>query len=356
MRLPRWIPCLLATLSGLLPAAAGWTSLYAFGDGVCTTTDGPGGSLFYGNSYCNGRVWIEVLAQWQGLPYVESQNDSYFGHDSSNLIDDANGFVAPPDVSTALFIIWTNDADFVEFRDMNPGDPYVAGDIPAWDSFISQSLANHQQAVTTLYGKGVRTLVMPKVVNITFAPIYTYEQEDRDFIRERAIAFNNGFDSMLDNAMATLPGLIVYRPDTFTLVEDALADPAAYGFVNTSSYALQDLDSPALDAEPGASYLFWDFFHPTAKFQMHLADLVQRMISPPRIDGITVAGGTVELEAGNIPVGRDGCVDGTDFLPAGWSQEAAIPEPAGVAGTVSFPMSGDRRFYRLRFPVVWTFP
>jgi len=51
-------------------AASPFTSLQVFGDGVCTTTDNVSTSApFHGNRYCNGRVWIEVLCQWQGLPY-----------------------------------------------------------------------------------------------------------------------------------------------------------------------------------------------------------------------------------------------------------------------------------------------
>jgi len=46
-----------------------------FGDGVSTTTnkllDSP--ALYYGHRYCNGRVWIEVLAQRQGISYEFEQ-------------------------------------------------------------------------------------------------------------------------------------------------------------------------------------------------------------------------------------------------------------------------------------------
>ncbi|OYV07059.1 MAG: hypothetical protein CFE26_03060, partial [Verrucomicrobiales bacterium VVV1] len=58
-----------------------FSSLYVFGDGVCTTTDNASGAnYFYGNRYCNGRVWVEVLAQWQGLAYDSAKNKSFFGN------------------------------------------------------------------------------------------------------------------------------------------------------------------------------------------------------------------------------------------------------------------------------------
>ena len=44
------------------PVDAQFTSLYTFGDGVSTTTNGPGGVYYHGNRFTNGRVWVEVLA------------------------------------------------------------------------------------------------------------------------------------------------------------------------------------------------------------------------------------------------------------------------------------------------------
>ena len=64
---------LLGSLSAR--AEAQFTSLYVFGDGMCTTTNnGSGYAWYYGNRFCNGRVWVEVLSQWQGLTYNSNKN------------------------------------------------------------------------------------------------------------------------------------------------------------------------------------------------------------------------------------------------------------------------------------------
>lgn len=102
-------------LSGpaVLPARAAFSSLYVFGDGVCSTTDNPqGGSLYYPYTYSNGRVWVQVLAQRQGLTYDASKNKSYFGHYSSFLAADVSQFSAA-DATNSLFVVWVNDADVV---------------------------------------------------------------------------------------------------------------------------------------------------------------------------------------------------------------------------------------------------
>ena len=59
--------CLIGLV--VFPASAAFTSLYIFGDGVCTTTNNPvaGFLPYYGLRRSNGRVWVELLAQQQGL-------------------------------------------------------------------------------------------------------------------------------------------------------------------------------------------------------------------------------------------------------------------------------------------------
>ena len=59
----------LVSLCSVVQAPADFTSIYCFGDGVSTTTDNTDPAeqaKYYGQSFCNGRVWLEVLAQWQG--------------------------------------------------------------------------------------------------------------------------------------------------------------------------------------------------------------------------------------------------------------------------------------------------
>jgi len=45
-------------------------------------------------------VWVEVLAQRQGLNYESSKNWSYYGHYSANLVTNVNSFAAPTNANT----------------------------------------------------------------------------------------------------------------------------------------------------------------------------------------------------------------------------------------------------------------
>ena len=343
-------------------AAGEFTSLYAFGDGVCTTTgnkaSGSLASLYYGNRYCNGSVWIEVLARWQGLAYNAANNISYFGQDSGELITNITAFTPPSDVGTSLFVVWCNNADLVEFSQTN-APPYDSSDMNAWTTFINQAVTRHTQAVTQLYNKGARTLVMPNSVNITAAPYYNgMNANDASFLRQRAIQYNAAFSSAMSTLAASKQGLRIYQPDTFTFFAQVLATPSDYGLVNPGIDAITNLGNPSLTG-PGASYIFWDYIHPTAKFQIHLANLVQSQIQPVKVSGITSNGISTQLQLSNVPLGLAGVVEGSASLTS-WQKDADLSYPTGTGNSttkvVTVPTSGPKRFYRVAFPVVWTWP
>ena len=348
----------LVFLSGpaVLPTNAAFSSLYVLGDGVCSTTDNPqGGSLYYPNTYSNGRVWVQVLAQRQGLTYDASKNKSYFGHYSSVLAADVSQFSAT-DATNSLFVVWVNDADFV--WDMLYIYPSLS---PAtWNNAINSSLANHSQAIAALYAKGARTLVMPNAVDITKVPYYSgiaSSPADRAFIRQRVVDFNAGFAAMLNQARSSLPGLTVYAPDMFALFDNVLANAGNYGLVNPGIDALEDpnLTDYSLNG-PGAYYVFWDYQDPTAKVHEVIADTAQQLVSPVKISSLTSLNGSNRLDLANVPIGLNGFVDGrTNLVLGNWTQMTNFNSTSATQ-SVFVPASGPQRFYRLRFPFAWSWP
>ena len=73
--LVRLIVFVLWSGSAVFPAKAAFSSLYVFGDGVCSTS-AAGGTTYYQHTYSNGEIWIQVLAQMPGLTYDPSKNPS----------------------------------------------------------------------------------------------------------------------------------------------------------------------------------------------------------------------------------------------------------------------------------------
>ena len=340
---------------------AAFTSLHVFGDGLSTTTNGPGGSYYYGNRFSNGRIWVEVLAERQGLVFDSAKNQSYFGHYSPNLVTNVSNFVAPADVNTALFAIWVDNADFVSHLADPRFAPYNASNLPIWTNAIARSLSNHWVAIQTLYSKGARTLVMPTAVDVTQVPYYVgLPAVDKAFLRLRVIDFNVGFSNTLAQARASFPGLAIHMPNLFVLFDNVLARPADYGLVNAlengrSIDALSDfsLTDKSLTG-PGASYIFWDYLDPTARAHAIIADVTQQLLSPPRISSVELVNGSCELGLTNVPLGLDGFADGGSNLLE-WAAAATI-RSTNSTQTISTPASAAIRFYRLRFPHAWTWP
>jgi len=278
-RLRHGLLILVFTLLSYTAADAEFTSIYAFGDGVCTTTASPApASLYSGGRFCDGPVWIEKLSEFQGIAYDPNKNISFFGHTSGQLLTTTSSFVAPADAATSLFIIWSADADFVDFMTAND-PPY--GNTGPWNILMQQSIADHTTAVNTLYSKGARLLIMPNAVDVSAVPEFNFfAAADRAFVLARVQEYNGLFTAALDDLEANLEGLIIIRPDTFTFFNDVEANPASFGMVNPvpENAAIIDTANPW---EEGRNFIFWDPLHPTAKFQNELALFVNAMIPVP---------------------------------------------------------------------------
>jgi thermolabile hemolysin len=403
-----------------VPAHA-FTSLYIFGDGISTTTNNAAAAqdpeYYYGLRQSNGRVWVEVLAQRLGLGansctnvnWSNANNDwSYYGQYSPNLMANINSFVPPPDVKTALFVVWVNCADFV----WDMGNIYFttqSGDTDpkTWATAITNSINNHWNIITNLYAKGVHTLVMPNAVDITEIPEYdnliVNAPANRNFIRQEVISYNAQFATMLAQAQATLTyngPLTIYEPNFFTLLDNVITNAPAYGLTNALSGtvsidAYEDPNIPNLTINgQGTNYIFWDPTDPTAQLHEIMADEALQLIAPAQISGIkifgNVSGPTVnQLVLTNLPVGLNGFLDISTNAGAAWTPLINITSntqqpltfnappyppfvgpsgngsinPGGSSGSSNGSQSssntatnGIMPWYRLRFPLAWNWP
>jgi len=341
---------LLLTVCWMSTSASAFTDFFVFGDGVSSMTNGPGGAFYYKGTYSNGRVWVEVLAQRQGLVCESNKNWSYYGHYSSNLLVNLSTFVPPADSSNALYVVWVCDADFV-FNTLNYGTNLVQ-----WTNAINASLANHYRAITNLYfAKGVRHLVMPNAVDLGRVPFYVnYSSASKAFIRAQTTNFNARFAALISNTVPELPGLTVYTPDVFNLLDRITSSPADYGLRKPTTYVIEDLPGQASFTGPGTNYVYWDDLNPTAMTHEIVADSVQQMIFPARLMPPVPSPGGNAVTASGLPLGLSGYLDATTNLSA-WSQAQAFSS-TNANQTFLVPASGAWEFYRLRFPYAWAWP
>ena len=264
--LVRLAVCFLLFGPVVFPAQADFTSFYVFGDGLSAASNNlPVGPYYYGDRWSNGRVWVEVLAQRQGLTFYFSNSISYFGNTSTNMVSEVNRFNPPAKASNALVVIWVNNADMYYPATASP--PTLAG----FNAAINQSQTNHYKAITNLYAKGIRTLIMPNVVDISTIPAFNTYTAYTNLFHQAATNYNAAFYATLNRVRtnSSYSGLTIYVPDFFTLLTNLLTHPANYGVTNAllgglSIDAIGALGTPSLTNGPGTNYIFWDQQDPTA--------------------------------------------------------------------------------------------
>jgi phospholipase/lecithinase/hemolysin len=354
--------------SAVFPAQAAFTTLYVFGDGISTTTNNTSGlPYFYGKRYSNGRVWVEVLAQRQGLGansitnvnwFYSTNNWSYFYNSSTTLVANVSSFQAPSDASNDLFVIWVNCADL-----WFPAT-YSGTSMNQWTNAINQSQTNHYKAVTNLYyAKGARILIMPNAVDLSTIPAFN-TSVNANFIHLRCLDYNVAFSNTLNRIQASCPNLVLYTPDFFTLLSNILAHPANYGVTNALGGGLSiDAVNAVNYGFPsavingfGTNFIFWDPQDPTAMVHAWMANLTQQLISPVLISNLTVFNGSNQLDMANVPIGQNGLVLGrTNLVLGNWTTNATFISSNATQSVFVMP-SGPQWFYRLKFPYSWTWP
>jgi phospholipase/lecithinase/hemolysin len=345
----------------VVPARAAFTSLYIFGDALSATADNnpvPSPARDYysnnGTRDSNGRVWVEVLAQRQGLTI--STNSSYFDHNSGVLVTDIKNFtITQANATNALFIVWVCNSDTYDAANIQDNSG-------AWTTVIKQSQTNHLQVITNLYAKGVRTLILPNAVDLSEIPAFNINTLT-NVIHNGCIAYNVAFSNTIIQARAMCPSLKIYTPDFFTLLNDVLTNAASYGLTNALKAGLSIDALSALYKNPptnlngaGTNYIFWDPNDPTAKFHEIIADVAQQIISPVQISQFIPFNGSNRLDVVNYPAGLGGFVDGvTNLTLTNWTAQVTITSTNTTQSFFVTP-SGPMWFYRLRFPYAWTWP
>jgi phospholipase/lecithinase/hemolysin len=359
----RFTTGILLFVSAIFSAQAAFTNLYVFGDCISTTTNNPTtGPLYYGKRYSNGRVWVEVLAQRQGLTYDPNKNWSYFYNSSTTMLANASSFSIPPsNANNALFVIWVNCAD-LWFLAYNSDTESLS----QWTNAINQSQNNHFKAVTNLYAKGVRALILPNAVDVSTIPKFN-NSPNANFIHLRCLDYNMAFSNTLNRIRTACPNLTLYTPDFFSLLTNMLAHPSNYGLTSAlcGGVSIDAVDAASCNSTyPGAvtngfgtNFIFWDPQNPTAMVHAWMANTVQQLISQPRISQFTALTGGNQLVMANVPAGQPGQILGrTNLLLGNWTTNVNNISTTNTTQTVYITNAGPLRFYRLKFLYSWTWP
>lgn len=249
--------------------------------------------------YSNGPVWVEGLAAGLGLsaqPSLLGGTNFAFGGARSgpsdptsfpfSLLDQTQFFlgamtggIAPSD---ALYVVSGGGNDARDaFTDafwavLGSSDPSSL--IAAYAASYANDIGS---IVTDLETAGARHILLVNVPDIGVTPAIqagklVFGQWYPDLASSVAAAMNGALNTMLGTlSPAMTDGIRVL--DTYTLVDDIIADPAAFGMTDVTSACAA---SQACIDNPDTTF-FWDGIHPTTAGHMILAQAALRTVPEP---------------------------------------------------------------------------
>jgi phospholipase/lecithinase/hemolysin len=277
------------------PAAAGAGVIYAFGDSltdagndyIATAGILPTGFIYSDGRFSNGAVWVQDLAKDLGLPAVtpslEGGTDFAYGGaeagqeplHTANPIDLPSQLAQflvedPHPSSNAIYALSIGANDLLDAIPKDAANPAEAM------ADVKEAVGNEVAFVSGLAAHDAKTFVILNVPNLGVTP------SEAGALASTATSLSALYDSLLSSDLASLGAqdhLTIDVVNTFQLIDDAIADPHAYGLTNvTTPVWTGNYENPfsgKLNATGSAQngYLFFDHLHPTATGHTAIANL-----------------------------------------------------------------------------------
>jgi phospholipase/lecithinase/hemolysin len=278
------------------PAGAKYPAIYAFGDSLTDTGNVSLATLgmvpvsppYADRSFSNGPVWVQDLATDLGMPplnpslaggtdfaYGGAQTGQTPVHalNPTDLMSQYGQFLkqAPSPQPGALYAVWIGSNDVLDIANN-------ASLTQAQQQTAEADAVNNEMAVIGgLVAHGAKNLLVLNVPDLGNTP---YEQERGAATAQKATSLASLYDSDLKAALQPLEAsgaLRVDLVDTFSVLDAARTNPAAYGFTDVTdpvwTGGLTSSSSGMLRASGSAQnqFLFFDSLHPSAQAHALLA-------------------------------------------------------------------------------------
>jgi phospholipase/lecithinase/hemolysin len=306
----RLVPPIIAGLGAILTLAASiapanaYDALYAFGDSLSDAGNvyaltlhlEPISPPYAAGRFTNGKIWLQDLAATLGLPRARPEllggTDFAVGGaetgttavHTANFIDLPGQFAAftaktPTPRPNALYAIWigSNDLfDILAAPNLTPGQR---------EAVARQAIANIATFIGAVAAAGANHVVVLDAPDLGKTPQI---RELGPAAQSAAGALAAYFDRALASDLTTLNlalGLDLHIVDTFTVIDQAVADPSAYGFTNvvdpcwTGGFTSRNGKVCAISRDIEDNHLFWDHIHPTARGHALLAGVVAQALT-----------------------------------------------------------------------------
>ncbi|WP_449468465.1 autotransporter outer membrane beta-barrel domain-containing protein [Stenotrophomonas humi] len=256
-----------AAIVGRFTTNPGWVWADYLADHYGTNSQ-PNGNGQTGDNYAVGgaRVGVDAVGQLGLTPSLKTQAAGYLA---------ANGGKAD---ANALYTVWGG-----------PNDLFAAQAAPAQaQAIIGAAVTDQITLVGGLKAAGAEYVLVPNLPDIGLTPMARAGGE-QGMAQGTAIAklYNDALYGGLKQA-----GIEFIPLDTFTILQEIVATPGAYGFTNVSGMACTSASSltcnPLTLVEPNANntYVFADGVHPTTAAHQILGEYAISVLEAPRFQQI----------------------------------------------------------------------
>ncbi|MGE5087856.1 MAG: autotransporter outer membrane beta-barrel domain-containing protein [Candidatus Levyibacteriota bacterium] len=272
-------------------ANAQYSGAYIFGDSLSDA--GQYGSRFTTNPGLTGPMY---LAQRYGISVTPSFQGGTDYAQGGAMVNSPSPLIPPnapnlsiadqvslqlakgPLDSHALYQLWGGSNELLALVPQAAEGQITPAQLQA---AIVQSATDLVAQAVRLQGAGARYLVVYNVPNVGDTPLAAATGAQATFT-----ALSSLYDSTL-NAGIAAAHLQVVQVNTFKLLGEIVANPAAYGFTNvtmpacTTSSSLQCTPATLVDPNAPMTYLFADDVHPTTATAKILAAAAASMLEGP---------------------------------------------------------------------------
>ena len=244
-----------------------------------------------GHHFTNGATWVEGLARYLALAGNVRPALQNTGMKASNYAVGGARAVAnypcrfnlPAQISSYL-------ADFpktsartlvaIEIGGNDVRDALVAaasGQDPS--PYIANALGSLSTSIIQLYGYGAQKFLVLNVADIGKTPaVRALGPVAVGVAGALSKAYNDGLTVAVSNLAAA--GINVRILDVYTTLNNVVADPEQYGFLNVTDACITPNQPPFACAQPD-TYVFWDGIHPTKALHAIVAQQAIAVISAP---------------------------------------------------------------------------
>ena len=239
----------------------------------------PNGNGQTGDNYAAGgaRVGVDVTnplnAALPPVPSLKSQVNAYLA---------ANGGKAD---AGALYTVWGGANDLFAVQ-ANPAQA---------QAIIGAAVTDQIGIVGTLKGAGAQYILVPTIPDIGLTPA---SRAGGAVAMAQGTALAKSYNTALFAGLKQA-GLQVIPVDTFTVLQELVANPGAFGFANvsgtacTGSSSLTCAPTALVSPNAGSTYLFADGVHPTSAAHAILGDYAVSILEGPRLQQVLTQSATV---------------------------------------------------------------